>query len=133
MPFQFENPHEQGAKGNLAEATAARAEGFCGNIPKTKAAAVPRKKERLVLGSQRVLAAREAREVFEKSLAKLLEKDGTLEEDTKLIADKIWQASQSNRATKKNLTKNLEDLVAAFEDNDWDKNRESSFLILGKW
>ena len=56
----------------------------------------------------------------------MLEKDGTLEEDTKLIADRMCQASQSNLATKKNQTKDLQDLVAAFEDNGWDKHRESS-------
>ena len=62
--------------------------------------------------------------MFEKNLAKMLKKDDTLKEDTKLIADKMWRASQSNHMKKKNPTKDLEDLGAAFENNCWDKNRE---------
>ena len=56
-----------------------------------------------------------------------------LEEETRMIADKMWQASQSNQTKKTNLTKDLEDLVAAFEDNGWKKSRESSALIWRKW
>ena len=41
-------------------------------------------------------AALEARETFEKNLAKMLENDDVLEEETRMIADKIWQASQSD-------------------------------------
>ena len=50
-----------------------------------------------------------------------------------MIADKMWQASQSNETKQTNLTKDLEDLVAAFEDNGWKKSRESSALIWEKW
>ena len=39
-------------------------------------------------------AARDAQETFEKNLAKMWEKDNMLEEDTRLIADKMWQASE---------------------------------------
>ena len=37
-------------------------------------------------------ATREARETFEKSLAKYSEKDDMLKEETNMIADKMWQA-----------------------------------------
>ena len=73
-------------------------------------------------------AAREAPETFEKILAKMLEKDDMLEEDTRLIADKMWQASRSNHTKKANLSKDREDLVAAFE-----KKQGILAIIRGKW
>ena len=45
-------------------------------------------------------AAREARETSEKNLALMLEKDDMLKEDTRLIADKTWQAFQTTRKRK---------------------------------
>ena len=45
-------------------------------------------------------AARDAPETFEKNLAKMWEKYDMLEEDTRLIADKMCHASQSNHTQK---------------------------------
>ena len=69
-------------------------------------------------------AAREAREAFEKHFAKLLEKDDMLEEETRMIADKMWQAFQSNHTKGLNLAQDLDDLVTAMEDNGWEKSRK---------
>ena len=59
-------------------------------------------------------AALEARETFEKNFAKMLEKDDVLEEETTMIADKMWQVSQSD-AGGLNLSAYLDDLEAAME------------------
>ena len=77
-------------------------------------------------------AAREARETSERNSAEMLEKDDMLEEDTGMIADKMWQASQSNHTKKVNLTKDLMDLVVAVEDNGWKKSRSLPGLDMEK-
>ena len=74
------------------------------------------------------LVARKAREMFDRNLAKMLEKD-----DTKLAADRMWQASQSNEMKKRSLLRDFEDLVAALDQNGWDKDRGSSAKMWGTW
>ena len=61
--------------------------------------------------------ARKVREMFERNLAKMLEKD-----DTKLAAGRMWQASQSNEMKKGSSLRDFEDFVAALDQNGWDKD-----------
>ena len=50
-----------------------------------------------------------------------------MEEEAKMIADKMWRASQSKNTRKVGIwQKNLNDLLAAVEDNWWERSRESS-------
>ena len=63
----------------------------------------------------------------------MVEKGDMLEEETRMIADKKWQASWSDHTKGLNLSTYLDDLVAAMEDNGWQKSRECSALLWGKW
>ena len=77
------------------------------------------------------IAAREAREVFKRNLAKKCwQKDDSLEVHANLAADRQWH---SNEMKRRNLIRDLEDVVAAFDQNGWDKNRRASAKMWGRW
>ena len=61
-----------------------------------------------------------------KSGKKCWQKEDSFEVHANLAADRPWQACQSNETKKRNLIRDLEDLVAAFDQNGWDKNKEAS-------
>ena len=65
-----------------------------------------------------------------KSGKKCWQKDDSLEVHANLAADRLWH---SNEMKRRNLIRDLEDVVAAFDQNGWDKNRRASAKMWGKW
>ena len=55
--------------------------------------------------------------------------DDMLEEDTGMIADKMWQASQRNHTKKENVSKDLEDLFVAVEHKRLEEIQEILFFL----
>ena len=80
---------------------------------------------------QTQFAARETRDNFEKSLAKMMAKDDSMQNETWVIADKLWQNSQSNRTNGLNLANDLEAVTTFVEYNGWNMSRENSVKMLG--
>ena len=78
-------------------------------------------------------AARDARETFEKDLAKMLEKDDMLEEDTRFVADNMWRASQSNHTKKKACPKTSKTWLPRSKPTAGTKKRDSPSLIWRRW
>ena len=84
-------------------------------------------------GRRAQFVAREARDNFEKSLAKMTAKDDSKQDETGVIADKLWQSSQGNHTKGMNLANDLDALTAATENNWWNKSRKSSAFMWVKW
>ena len=55
------------------------------------------------------------------------------EEYAMSVADKTWQASQSNHTKDLSLEKDLANLITSLVYNGWNKSRESSAQIWSRW
>ena len=60
-------------------------------------------------------AARETWDNFKKSLVKMMAKDDSMQNETWVIADKLWQSSQRNNTNGLNLANDLEAVTTFVE------------------